>query len=299
MAPMSKDSYSQVQAPAWERYRPLQRSFEIGFWLIAFCLNALINSITVLMDYQRDSRQIEAWKPMVWEWSSASVSLALIPAVLWFTRRFALHFDTWRRQLPLYLLASVVWSIAHVLGMVTLRKIAYAVYGSSYDFGNWPREFSYEYLKDVMTFASMVLLIHGYRMLLRRLQGEVRLLDKPDSGPPVEPIDRPQRFLVRKLNREFLIAAADIEWLQASGNYVNLRLSGYDYPLRSTIASIESRLDPEHFLRIHRSYIVNTEQIASIEPLDTGDARVHLKDATVLPCSRRYRETLRQRFSNG
>ena len=60
------------------------------------------------------------------------------------------------------------------------------------------------------------------------------------TGPPVEPVDRPERFLVRKLNREFLIATDDIEWLQASGNYVNLRVAGRDYPLRSTIAAIEA-----------------------------------------------------------
>ena len=109
-------------------------------------------------------------------------------------------------------------------------------------------------------------------------------------------MDRPDRFLVRKLGREFLVAANDIEWLQASGNYVNLRVRGHDYPLRSTIAGIEARLDPARFLRIHRSYIANLDHLASIEPLDTGDARVHLKDGTALPCSRRYRGELRDRL---
>ena len=114
-------------------------------------------------------------------------------------------------------------------------------------------------------------------------------------APPVEPVDRPERFLVRKLGREFLVAANDIESLQASGNYVNLRVRGRDYPLRSTIAAIESRLDPARFQRVHRSWIVNLEHVAMIEPLDTGDARIHLKDASTLPCSRRYRAALRDR----
>jgi DNA-binding LytR/AlgR family response regulator len=121
------------------------------------------------------------------------------------------------------------------------------------------------------------------------------MLDAPDEGPPLDSIERPERFLVRKLGREFLVAAADIEWLQAAGNYVNLRVRGHDYPLRSTIAGIESRLDPARFLRIHRSYIVNFDQIVSIEPLESGDARVHLRDKTVLPCSRRYRDALKAR----
>src|SRR3546814_20444413 len=95
---------------------------------------------------------------------------------------------------------------------------------------------------------------------------------------------------------EFLVAAADMEWLQAAGNYVNLRVRGHDYPLRITSAGIEAKLDPARFARIHRSYVANLDQVASIEPLDTGDARVHLKDGTVLPCSRRHREGLRARI---
>jgi uncharacterized membrane protein len=128
---MSQSPQGMPPQAAWDRYRPLRRSFEIGYWLVSFCLAAFVNSITVLMDYQRDGRQIEAWKPMVWEWSSALMSLALVPAMLWFTRRYPLHFDTWRRQLPLYLLASVAWSLLHVVGMVVLRKIAYAAQGGA------------------------------------------------------------------------------------------------------------------------------------------------------------------------
>ena len=73
-------------------------------------------------------------------------------------------------------------------------------------------------------------------------------------------------------------------------------MRGHDYPLRSTIAGIEGKLDPERFIRVHRSYIVNLDQVGSIEPLDTGDARVHMKDGSNLPCSRTYRGGLRQRL---
>ena len=129
---------------------------------------------------------------------------------------------------------------------------------------------------------------------MRRLQGEASLLDAPDDdAPPVEPIERPERFLVRKLGREFLVPAADIESLQAAGNYVNLRVRGREYPLRSTIAAIEARLDPRRFRRVHRSHIVNLDHVASIEPLETGDARVHLRDGQIVPVSRRYLGVLR------
>lgn len=280
---------------AYLRYQPWRRIVEIGFWVVSMLTNAVGNSITAVMDVHRVGLDFSDWEPVVWESSSSIVLLALVPALVWFTRRYPLHWDTWRAELPRYAVASVVFCLLHVAGMVGLRILAYRWQGSVYEFGPLFRELSYEYLKDVRTFTGMVVTIELYRYVLRRWQGEASLLSEPDEGPPLEPVERPERFLVRKLGREFLVSANDIEWLQAAGNYVNLRVRGHDYPLRSTIAGIEAKLDPRRFARIHRSYMVNLDLVASIEPLDTGDARVHLRDATALPCSRRYRADLRGR----
>ena len=284
-----------VEPTLYQRYLPRRRSFEAGFWVLSYLVSAVANSLTANMDVRRLDLGFAIWQPPVWESSSALLALALVPVVAWFTRRWPLHRDNWRRMLPLHLLGSIVWSALHVAGMVAIRKAIYASQGLHYDFSPWWWEFGYEYLKDVRSYAGVVLTIEGYRFLMRRLQGEASLLSAPDEGPPVESLDRPERFLVRKLGREFLVAASDIEWLQASGNYVNLRVRGHDYPLRSTIAGIEARLDPDRFARIQRSYIVNLDQVVSIEPLETGDARVHMKDGSRLPCSRTYRGGLRQR----
>lgn len=287
---------SAAVVPGLARQQPWRRLIEIGFWFLIVSINCIGNSITTLIDLRREGSDTRGWEPFVWEGSSALIwLLVLLPMIVRFSRRFPLHWDTWRRYLPWHVTASVIVSLIHVVGMVLLRKLAYAIKGVDYDFGAWPIEWLYEYLKDVRSYAVIVAVVELYRFLDRRLQGEASLLDRPDEGDPVEPVDRPERFLVRKLGREFLIAANDIEWLQAAGNYVNLRVRGHDYPLRSTVAGIESRLDPTRFARTHRSYIVNLAQIASIESLDDGDARIHLTDATVLPCSRRYRERLRAR----
>jgi len=285
-----------TDTPNWlERYQPWRRSAEISFWIGAFLINAVLNSLTVIMDVQRSALAFAAWKPVVWETSSGLLMLLLVPSVVLFTRHYPLHQDTWRRYLPYYLIASVAWSLLHVLGMVALRKLVYSLQGEHYDFGYWPMELVYEYMKDVREFVATVALVHAYRFILLRVQGEASLLDEPDVGPPVDAVERPERFLVRKLGREFLVAANDIEWIQASGNYANLRVRGRDYPLRSTIGGVETRLDPQRFARVHRSYIVNLDQVTMIEPLDTGDARLHMKDGTTLPCSRRYRSGLRER----
>lgn len=282
----------------WNRHLPWRRPVEILFWAMVFGLSAAANVAVTLVDAQRYGEVLPTWKPVTWEVSSAIASLLLLPCLLWICERWPVHADTWRRRLPGYVGLSVAWCLLHVAGMVLMRMPVYAWMGDSYEF-HWARELPYEYLKDARTFAAIVFLAHGYSWLWRRLQGEVRVLDPPERGATTASeagAGRPERFLVRKLGREFLVEAANIEWLQASGNYVNLHVAGRAYPLRATLAGVEAMLDPDRFARSHRSYLVNLRCIESIEPLDTGDARIHLRDGTVVPCSRNHREAIRARF---
>ena len=273
-----------------ERYLAIRRPVEVGYWIVNCLLAAIGNTATARIDIDRAGLGFAAWQVASWEVSSALSVLLLAPLVIWFSARWAVHLDNWQRRLPLYLLASMVWSLLHVLLMVGMRKLVYAWHGDVYTF-DWA--FGYEYLKDARTFLGIVVLLHVYRMLVRRLQGEASLLAAPDAGPALESLERPERFLVRKLGREFLIAADDIDWVQAAGNYANLHVRGRVYPLRSTLADLHARLDPARFVRVHRSHLVNIARVASIEPLESGDARVHLHDGTAVPCSRRHREQLR------
>ena len=276
-----------------ERYLRWRRPFEVGFWVLYYLSGAALDTAIVFLDVRRLHLRFAAWEPAVWEWSSHLVVLALVPAVIVFERRVPLQFGLLRRNLPRHVVAAVVFSVIHVLAMVGLRKLAYDFAGSSYDFGSWPREMFYEFLKDGRTYAGILFTVLLYRLLLLRLQGEASLLEAPDEGPPVEPIERPERFLVRKLGKEFLVSAADIEWLQASSNYVNLHVRGRDYPLRITMGALQARVDPARFVRVHRSYMVNLDCVNEIEPLESGDARLLMRDGTRIPCSRRYRSALR------
>lgn len=277
-----------------QRYQRWKPWVEPGFWVVLFAIQFLANSEIAIIDIRRGQADFPIWKPVTWELSSHFVVFALIPLVIAFERRFPLTFATIRRNLAWHVLGTVVFCLVHVAAMVALRKLAYGWMGDSYDFGFWPRELGYEYLKDWRSYATILLIVDVYRLLLLRLQGEARLLDAPDDGiDPPEPIERPDRFLVRKLGKEFLVSANDIEFLQASGNYVNLHVRGRDYPLRTTMAAIEPRMDPARFVRVHRSWMVNLDCIAEIEPLDTGDARLLLRDGTRLPCSRKYRGVLK------
>jgi hypothetical protein len=227
------------------------------------------------------------------ESTSVVVILLLLPLLVRFDRRFPLRLDTWRRSLLAHALATIPFSVIHVSGMVWLRQLIYGARGESYNFGNWIHGYVYEYLKDARSYAFLLTVVYLYRFVLLRVQGEARLLTAPDSGPPVAAIERPESFLVKKLGREFLLAARDIEWLEAAENYVNLHIGGRVYPLRSTMTAIQERLDTARFVRVHRRYIVNADAVVRIDPLDTGDARLALKDGAQIPCSRRYRQNLK------
>ena len=278
---------------SFDFYQRWRRPLEVVAWVLFIALNATFNSIDSRIDH---AGRVAAWEPWAWEWSSALVLLALLPAVIAAERRWPIRFDSWRRNLPWHLLLSVPFSLIHVGGMIALRKLAYAAAGWHYDFGAWWFNFGYEYLKDVRTYFLIVGTLMLYRLWWLRQQGEAKLLAAPDEGAPVEPVERPERFLVRKLGKEFLLNASEIEWLQASGNYVNLHVRGRDYPLRATMAGIEERLDPARFVRVHRGYFVNLDYLAEIEPLETGDARLQMRDGAKIACSRRYRAALRERF---
>jgi DNA-binding LytR/AlgR family response regulator len=278
-----------------DRYLRHRRGIVPIAWIGLFVLSIMANTAIVRIDVARTGLQVPSWAPATWEWTSGVVTIALLPIVAWLDSRLPLNWGQLRRSAGLHVLASVLYCIAHVGLMVALRKLIYIAHGLTYDFGDPLAGLAYEYMKDARTYLFAVAIIHLYRLVLLRARGEARLLESPDDAPALEPVERPARFLVRKLGREFLVAATDIERAQASGNYVNLHVRGRDYPLRTTMSALETRLDPARFVRVHRSSIVNVERLRQIEPLEGGDARLHMDDGTPLACSRRYLTQLRER----
>jgi two-component system LytT family response regulator len=103
----------------------------------------------------------------------------------------------------------------------------------------------------------------------------------------------PARFLVRNANRMYFVRVDDVDWMDAAGNYVRLHTGGRAHLVRDTMKAIEARLDPERFVRIHRSAIVNIERVAQIEPYLHGEYVVILRDGTKLTSSRAHSAALR------
>ena len=101
------------------------------------------------------------------------------------------------------------------------------------------------------------------------------------------------RFVVKARGRVLLLKIDDVDSLEASGNYVELRSGKQSYLVRETLNDVERKLDPQRFARVHRSTIVNLDRIQELQPWSHGDFIVVLKDGARLRLSRRYRQNLK------
>ncbi|HZD52881.1 MAG TPA: LytTR family DNA-binding domain-containing protein [Woeseiaceae bacterium] len=281
-----------MNVQTWLRH---QRALAVGLWLLLLGVNVIGNSITANIDLARIGADVAIWEPWSWEITSALVWLTIIPLLLSFDRRFPLGRLHPLRHVLYHLAFTVPISVLHVVAMVLLRKLVYALVGTHYHFGDWPDNLWYEYLKDSRAYWGFIGLIYLYRFVLRRWQGEAEFLSEGREEEAPEPVT--DRFLVKKLGREFLVKVDDIDWIESAGNYVTLHVGERLYPLRETMAGIEQKLDGRGFARVHRGAILNLDRVKEIEPFETGDARAYLVGGGTVAVSRRYRQALKQRLA--
>ena len=134
-----------------------------------------------------------------------------------------------------------------------------------------------------------------------------RLLDlllalgvEPEEAGALDPADAPlERLSVPSRGGWVLVNVADIDWIGGAGVYVEVHVAGHRYLLRETLRALEDRLPRPPFARVHRSAIVNTERIRTVDSLAHGDYLVHLVDATPIRVSRRYRDAIATLVRNG
>ena len=112
-----------------------------------------------------------------------------------------------------------------------------------------------------------------------------------DGAPPVAV----ERFLVKTSRKMFFVNAADIDWIQADGNYVRLHVGPVSHMIRDTISSLEQSLPASRFARIHRSAIVNLDRVAEMRQWSSGDYIVVLTSGARLKLSRSYRANIEAR----
>lgn len=301
---MLAEGENNKHTPDWfDRFDRHPRLYSFLLIVLYMFVNNTINASSAWMEATRKSPvEIMLWEPFVWEYTSMLSTAILLPLLFAFWRRYPLMFSAPLKQAAIHVLASLLFALAHVAIMVTLRESVYWFTASDYNFGPWGREFFYEYRKDVWGYVFFLALFSAFRLLYKRLKGEANLINSEESSKTLEKerqsaeYSPPEHLLVRKLDKEFLVKVADIDWLESSGNYVNLHSGGRIYPLRGSLTDLSNKLSHQ-FTRIHRSRAINHNHVEHISYQPSGDGEVKLLNGETLALSRRYKDELKQKLS--
>ncbi|MEO7456539.1 MAG: LytTR family DNA-binding domain-containing protein [Gemmatimonadaceae bacterium] len=136
-----------------------------------------------------------------------------------------------------------------------------------------------------------------------------RLLSSPGSPAPhqSEPTEvasaegrggRLDRIVLRTGDRARVLRAEAIDWIGADSVYARLHIGRSSYLIRTPMHELEARLDPQRFVRIHRSTIVNLDRVRELHEVDRGEVIVVLEDGTRLKVSRNRRLQLEDRLGH-
>jgi two-component system LytT family response regulator len=102
-----------------------------------------------------------------------------------------------------------------------------------------------------------------------------------------------ERFVVNDKKRIFFVPVSDVLWIEATGNYACIHTASGSHLLRKTLAHLEEKLAPQHFIRVRKSAIVNGARISEIRPMFDGVYDIVLAKGMVVTSSRRYAHKVR------
>ena len=210
---------------------------------------------------------------------------------------------SWGYNFAFHVAASLLVALAHFGISVPVQTLLQLVAGEPRHISTYfVNNFATLYLWNVVVYWSILAGVHArdYRRELRAhwrraAELEARLQDLHGTARGAdEPAVRrhPERLLVADDGRSIFVRTADVDWIEAARNYVRLHAGDRVHTLRTTLAALEARLDPERFRRIGRGALVNVDRVREVQPWFHGDAIVILESGARVTLSRRYRTNL-------
>ena len=260
-----------------------QRSFDWrlpAIWAVLLTISVFAHGYVEVAD---SGHRIGLGRALILETASHIMVAALLPAIYWLHRRWPLGANP--RNILIHAAAIVPFSFTRTVGMTGLRLLWFVgVVGEQYSFPlTWDRLF-YEFSKDIINFAMLSAAVVAIRYVMERMQAPA-----PAASPAEDAL--PERFAVRKRGgNEVVVEVADIDWIEAAGNYAVLHVGGDTFEIRSSLTKLEGELDPRRFVRVHKSHVVNIARVAEVTPWISGDWRIRMQDGAEVNLSRRYRQ---------
>lgn len=108
------------------------------------------------------------------------------------------------------------------------------------------------------------------------------------------PREYSERLAIKSNGRVNFVNVAEIDWIEAANNYVKVHSGRESYLIRETMSSLEAKLDPRRFARVHRSVIVNMGRVKQLKTMFKGEYEIVMQDGRHLPFGRVYRGRARQ-----
>ena len=232
-----------------------ERSFDWrlpAVWAVLLTISVFAHAYVEVAD---SGYRIGFGRAVVQEAASHIMVAALLPAIYWLHRRFPLGASPRNiliRNILIHALAIVPFSVTRTVGMTGLRLLWFVgLMGERYSFPLTADRLFYEFSKDIVNYAMLSAAVVALRYILERKPSSAPAL--PPTLPPALPTTaaaQPERFAVRKRGgNEVVVEVADIDWIEAAGNYAVLHVGGDTFEIRSSLTKLEAELDPKRFVR--------------------------------------------------
>lgn len=208
--------------------------------------------------------------------------------ILKFVRRFSLTALGWSKFLLLHLpSAAVIASVQLLIYTLIAYALAFVSGSEIRPFASFYTQlFVKEFQSSFLVYLTIVSAVTAYDRIFSAADAPPNVLTNGNSAGNLK------RISVKNNGRIILVDVGDVDRIESYGNYVFLHTADKRHIVRETMAAMERKLDPEHFVRIRRSIIVRTERIAELRSSQNGEYQIVLHDGTRLSSTRRYRKNI-------
>ena len=183
------------------------------------------------------------------------------------------------------------FDVVDALSANTKRSLPHIIFVTAYD-SYAVRAFeihAIDYLLKPFTLERLMSAVQRVRDQLASSRASPAEPDRESSTAPYT-----TRMVFKSRGRILFLPVEDIRWIEAEENYVRICTGGESHLLRETIGHLETRLDPQTFLRVHRSSIVNLRHVREVKNEPDGDATVVMMSGEKIAMSRTYRSRIQR-----
>ena len=199
---------------------------------------------------------IFAWQLAVWlPW------IAYYAGLRYITSRQSTRQAVAAARIALLIAAALLIAVSHLAWYWQISSHFSPLLGMEFTrFGVYPFFFIFWFLIDVLIVATIVISENG---------------TSPGSGEP-DRDNYTSHFAVRKGRAQHIVRTEDLTWIEAQGYYAGLHTADAVFLIRKSLNALEKELDPDQFVRVHRSTIVNIDQIRTVQSTPGGATSISL-----------------------